>query len=469
MFQKTVYGLVILFITGIIILQQFVLLSSCANIIPPGGGPKDSLPPAIVKISPVANAVNVTSNKIELDFDEYLQQFENARDNLLISPLPVKSPDIQVRLRSITVKLRDSLEPNTTYSIDFGNGIKDVNEGNIFRNFRYVFSTGPSIDSLQLGGRIILAETGKTDTTLIVCLYRNLIDSAVVKETPRYYAKQNGNGVFRFKNLPAGKFNIYAFQDEGGQKKYLTDKQIFAFNNEPVSAVAEEKETITLYAYAGSVEEAKPASPGGGGGETRLRVQSSLESGKQDILESLSFEFNKPLKTIDTTKIKFADTLNQKIEGYTLAIDSNRKKISLLYNWKPDTDYRIIVQKDFASDEKGNTLPRGDTIRFKTKAQKEYGSVKIRFAASALPAKPVLQIIQGGKLVKSIAITNGKQVDIAVFKPGEYELRMLNDENGNGIWDPGSFFKNKKQPEKVTLISKRLNVRADWENELDVE
>jgi uncharacterized protein (DUF2141 family) len=469
MFRKTVYGLVLMFITGIVILQQFVFLSSCANIIPPGGGPKDSLPPVIVKMSPGANAVNVTSNKIELEFDEYLQQFENARDNLLISPLPIKSPDIQVRLRSVTVKLRDSLEPNTTYSIDFGNGIKDVNEGNIYRNFRYVFSTGTAIDSLQIGGRVLLAETGKPDTTLIVCLYRNLADSAVAKEAPRYYAKQNGNGVFRFKNLPPGKFNIYAFQDEGGQKRYISDKQVFAFNNEPVSAVAEEKETITLYAYAGSEEEAKPVSPGSSGGETRLRVQSSIESGKQDILEPLSFEFNKSLKTIDTTKIKFADTLNQKINGYTLVIDSNRKKISLVYQWKPDTDYRIIVQKDFATDEKGNTLPRGDTIRFKTKSQKEYGSVKIRFAPSALPTKPVLQIIQSGKIIRSIAVTNGKQVDIAVFKPGEYELRMLNDENGNGIWDAGSFFKNKKQPERVTLISKKLNVRADWENELDVE
>ncbi|MBL7726174.1 MAG: hypothetical protein JNM68_00735, partial [Dinghuibacter sp.] len=103
-----------------------------------------------------------------------------------------------------------------------------------------------------------------------------------------------------------------------------------------------------------------------------------------------------------------------------------------------------------------------------TKSLKDYGQVKIRFGASVLPAKPVLQIVGSGKILKSVPIT-GKQVVIDLFKPGEYELRMLNDENGNGIWDPGTFFVKKKQPEIVKPLSKKLNVRADWENELDIE
>ena len=465
MLRKRIFGFTSVILIALVWVQQITLFSSCANIIPPVGGPRDSLPPVIVKIVPAANAVNVTTNKIVLEFDEYLQQFENARDNLVVSPLPVKTPEVQVRLHTVTVKLRDSLEPNTTYSIDFGNGIKDVNEGNVYKNFRYVFSTGPSIDSGQLSGKVILAETGKTDTTLLVCLYRNLDDSAVAKQTPRYYAKQNGSGVFRFKNLPPGKFNIYALQDEGGQKRYVSETQVFAFNNETVSAIAEDKETVTLYAYAGRVEEPRPAAAST---ETKLRVQSTLEQGMQDILEPLSFEFNKPLKTIDTNKIKLADTLNQKLEGYTLVLDSARKKITVQYKWKPGTDYRIVVQKDFALDDKGNTLPRGDTIKFRSRSLKDYGKVKIKFGASVLPARPVVQILQSGKIIRSVPVT-GKQVVIDLFKPGEYDLRMLNDENGNGVWDPGTFFVQKRQPERVTILSKRLNVRADWENELDVE
>ncbi len=468
MFRKSIMGAGMAIFLLLLLGQQAVFLSGCANIIPPLGGPKDSLPPVIVKMSPAANAVNVTSGKIVIEFDEFLQQFDN-NSGLLISPLPVRAPDVQVKLRTVTVKLRDTLEPNTTYSIDFGNGIKDVNEGNVYKNLRYVFSTGAAIDSLQLSGTVILAETGKTDTTLLVCLYRDTDDSAVYKNTPRYYTRLNSSGGFRFYNLPPEKFAVYALQDEGNQKRYFSGKQLFAFNNETVYPTADGNNNITLYAFSTPDDNTKPAGPSAAGNaETRLRVTSSLESGPQDIQEPLVFEFNKALKTIDTNKIVFADTLNRKLEGYRLEIDSNRRKITLHYAWKPATDYRILVQKDFAADEKGNTLPRGDTVRFRTKSLKDYGQVKIRFGASVLPAKPVLQIVGSGKILKSVPIT-GKQVVIDLFKPGEYELRMLNDENGNGIWDPGTFFVKKKQPEIVKPLSKKLNVRADWENELDIE
>lgn len=447
--------------------QQATLLSSCANIVPPVGGPRDSLPPVVTKMVPEANALNVTTTKIELQFDEYLQQFDNARDNLVVSPLPVKAPEVEVRLNKVTVKLRDSLEPNTTYTIDFGNGIRDVNESNVLRNFRYVFSTGPSIDSLQLSGKVILAETGKVDTTLIVGLYRDLDDSAVFKKTPRYVTKLDGNGAFRFKNLPPGKFNIYAFQDEGAQKRYISETQVFSFYNEPVTPGATGRE-IMLYAYAAKKEDPKPVAPAAADAKLRV-ISSSLEGGTQDILAPLTVDFNKSLKTFDTTKLILADTLNSKLNGYTLAIDSNRRKLTLNYTWQPGADYRILVQKDFATDDRNNTLPRNDTIKFRAKPAKDYGKVRIKFAASVLPANPVLQILQNNVIIRSIPIVN-RQVDIAQFKPGEYDLRLLEDENGNGVWDPGTFFAGKKkQPEKVTVLTRRLSVRSDWDNEMNIE
>lgn len=466
MFPRKIFGWVS-FIILLALAQQVTVLSSCANIVPPVGGPRDSLPPVVVKMNPGANAVNVTTTKIDLEFDEYLQRFDNARENLVVSPLPVKTPDVEVRLNKVTVRLRDSLEPNTTYIIDFGNGIRDVNESNVLRNFRYVFSTGPAIDSLQLSGKVILAETGKIDTTLLVGLYRDLEDSAVYKKAPRYVVKLDKNGVFRFKNLPAGKFNIYAFQDEGAQKRYISETQIFSFYDQPVNATLEGKDSITLYAYAAKKEEAKPAAPAAA--DVKIRVaSSSLESGVQDVLSPLTVEFNKALKTIDTAKIKLADTLNRKIEGYTLVLDSNRRKLTLDYKWQPGADYRILVQKDFATDDRGNTLVRNDTIKFRAKTLKEYGRVRIKFAASVLPPNPVLQILQNGVIIRSIPIVN-RQVDIAQFKPGEYDLRLLNDENGNGVWDPGTFFAKKKQPEKVIVLTRRLSVRGDWDNELNIE
>lgn len=467
MFSRRIFGGSFIIIL-LALAQQATVFSSCANIVPPVGGARDSLPPVVTKMNPAANAVNVTSTKIELEFDEYLQRFDNARENLVVSPLPVKSPDVEVRLNKITVKLRDSLEPNTTYIIDFGNGIRDVNESNVLKNFRYVFSTGPAIDSLQLSGKVILAETGKIDTTLIVGLYRDLDDSAVSKKMPRYVTKLDANGAFRFRNLPAGRFNIFAFQDEGAQKRYISETQLFSFFDQPVTTGGNTKEDITLYAYSGKKEAPKPPPPAAA--DVKLRViSSSLESGTQDILSPLTVDFNKSLKTFDTAKIILADTLNRQIPGYTLVIDSLRRKLTLDYKWQPGADYRILVQKDFATDDRGNTLLRNDTIKFRARTNKEYGRVRIKFDAAVLPANPVLQILQNGAIIRSIPVVN-RQVDIAQFRPGEYDLRLLNDENGNGVWDPGTFFApKKKQPEKVTVLTKRLSVRGDWENELNIE
>lgn len=203
-----------------------LLLSSCANIVPPVGGPRDSLPPQVVRELPENETRNFKGNRITLQFDEYVQ-VENAFENVIISPTQESAPLIDSRLRTVNIRLRDTLEPNTTYSIQFGNAIKDVNEGNPLRNFSYVFSTGNTIDSLTLTGNVTIAQTGKTDTTLIVMLHRNLDDSAVAKQRPRFYTKLDRNGNFRFDNLPSGRFRLYALKDEGF-KRYTDAKTAFA-------------------------------------------------------------------------------------------------------------------------------------------------------------------------------------------------------------------------------------------------
>ena len=141
---------------------------------------------------------------ITLTFDEYIQ-LQNLQQTLLVSPTPKINPDINSKLKVVTIKLRDTLEPNTTYSIDMGNAIQDINENNPFRNFTYVFSTGSYIDSLQFSGNIQLAQTGKADSTLIVLLYKDLDDSAVLKGKPKYITRLDSSGNFKFKNL-AGRY-----------------------------------------------------------------------------------------------------------------------------------------------------------------------------------------------------------------------------------------------------------------------
>jgi len=132
-----------------------------------------------------------------------------------MSPVPKSEPEIESKLKTVTIRLRDTLEANTTYTLNFGNAVRDVNESNIARNFTYIFSTGSTFDSLTLSGKVILAANGKVDSTLVVMLHKNGDDSAVVNEKPRYLARLDSSGNFRFRNLPWGTFYIYALQDQG--------------------------------------------------------------------------------------------------------------------------------------------------------------------------------------------------------------------------------------------------------------
>lgn len=110
--------------------------SGCANMIPPQGGPRDSLPPVLVSAVPRDSTANFRGNRIVLNFDEFID-LEEVQGNLLFTPIFENTPVVEARLRTLTIRLRDSLEPNTTYTFDFGNALRDVNEGNIARNFAY--------------------------------------------------------------------------------------------------------------------------------------------------------------------------------------------------------------------------------------------------------------------------------------------------------------------------------------------
>ena len=177
------------FYTLTVILIAYILLignSGCGQIGMPTGGPKDSIPPQLLNASPALQSTHVTNNKITLTFNEYVEVKE-PQSNVLISPFPKKNPSVDYKLKTVTVKLKDTLMPNTTYSINFGDAIVDVNEGNILKDFTYIFSTGNNIDSFKLAGKVILAETGKPNSTIVAMLYRNANDSSVQTRKPVRY------------------------------------------------------------------------------------------------------------------------------------------------------------------------------------------------------------------------------------------------------------------------------------------
>jgi hypothetical protein len=466
----------ILLLSGILVTMMAV--SSCANMIPPGGGPRDSLAPVLVMASIKDSAVNVNRNtkNITLDFNEYIT-IENYSQNLIISPAfsSQNFPMVDYKLRTVSIKLKDTLESNTTYSFNFGNAIKDVNEGNIAKNFIYSFSTGRTIDYNTYSGKVIAAETGKphTDSSLLVILHRNLNDTAVKKISPRYIARMNSKGEFIFNNLPSGNFAVYVVPTSF-DKKYNDSTSMFAFRTSPVT-ISANTPSDTLYAFEAFKRITKPATVSAPSvklsatskEDKRLKYAVNFENGQQDLLSNLVINFNHKLTSFDSSKFVLYDTNYSPIAGYTVSLDTAKTKITLQYPWKEGTPFRLLIAKDAAADSAGTTLAKADTLRFFTKKESDYGSIYIRFTNFDLTQNPVLQILQNNVLIESIPLTEAS-FQRKRFRPGAYDLRVLYDANKNGIWDTGVFGKTKQQPEIVLAIPQPVAIRANWDNEVTV-
>jgi hypothetical protein len=335
------------------------------------------------------------------------------------------------------------------------------------KDFVYTFSTGPALDSLTLDGRVILAETGEIDSTLIAVLHRDLTDSAVYRNRPKYAVRLDRNGRFHFKNLPADTFALYVIGDAGLSKKYMNPNQLFAFPDKPV--IAGKTDSLLIYAYR--EEEKKSAPPPSaafkpGGNDRRLRFATAPPS-QQDLLENYELSFSVPLRNIDSSKIQLTtDSIFAPVR-YSLSLDSTRKKIELRSQWKENTRYNLVLDKDFATDTTGRQLLKSDTVFFTTKKAAEYGNLALKIRNVDSTLNPVLLFVQNGKVVKSVSIRSGSFQQV-LFPPGEYALRVLYDRNNNGKWDPGQFFKVRRQPEIVKTISQTIVVKPNWENEFDV-
>jgi hypothetical protein len=448
-----------------------LLSTGCANMIPPTGGPRDSIPPVLVSATPKDSATNFTGNRVVLNFDEYVD-LQNAFENVIVSPTPVNIPIINSHLRTVTIRIKDTLEPNTTYAINFGNALKDINEGNVYKDFTYLFSTGKYLDSNTVSGKVLLAETGKIDTTLIVVLHKNLDDSAVAKDRPRYITKLDGKGNFQFRNLAPGTFAIYAIPNEYS-KHYDDTTKPFAFADKPINTTG--NQPITLYAYqlpkidttakskttvASAPSKKKEEKP-------QLLFGTNIETGGLDLLKNLEITFNKKIASYDTTKISLTTDDFKPVNNYSIVRDSSRTRFTLLHNWPENTHFNLIMAKGSFTDSAGTTLLKNDTLKFNTKRLEDYGSIRLRFKNLDLTKNPVLQIVQDEKVIDSAALTTAEWYR-KLFEPGDYEIRILFDRNKNGKWDPGRFFGQHIQPEIVLPINTKLTIRPNWDNEKDI-
>lgn len=201
-------------IAACLLLTAF-LAQRCANAVAPTGGPKDNMPPVVVEAVPENNSVNFIGKKIEITFDEYIT-LENANQNVMISPPLSEKPDIKLHNKTVVVKFKESLAPNTTYTINFGSAIKDLHEGNLFKDFVYSFATGDHIDTLSVKGNVLSAADKKPVEIAYVGLYAADLDNVYdlpMSDKPNYITKTDKEGRFSLNGLADKNYLIFALKD----------------------------------------------------------------------------------------------------------------------------------------------------------------------------------------------------------------------------------------------------------------
>lgn len=331
----------------------FLLLFVCIGCAKKGsitGGLKDTIAPTLKISFPENFSTNFKGNQIKLTFDEYIK-LKGLEKQLIVSP-PMKNEPLIIPssvTKYLTIQIKDTLQPNTTYSFNFGQSITDNNEGNPLNQFKYVFSTGPYIDSLALGGRVKDALDREVESFVSVMLYEvneKFKDSVVYTSPPRYITNTlDSLKTFRLENLKAGKYLLVAMKDRNNNNKFNPKtekigfhKQFITVPNDTVYEIELFKEELPFKAYKPSQVSGNRIAIGYDGKQdfSKSKPKIILKNNNQ-ILESIVTQFPKKDSLQVWYKPIKADSLllNIKKESYVNDFSvkiKNQKKDTLSIN-----------------------------------------------------------------------------------------------------------------------------------------
>ena len=362
----------------IAILIVIIGFYACASTGMPDGGPYDETPPKFVRANPEPNAINNKRKKISIEFDEFIK-LDKASEKVIVSPPQNETPEVKVSGKRVLVEFFDSLKANTTYTIDFGDAIVDNNEDNPLGNFAYSFSTGESIDTMEISGTVLNAADLEPVKGIQVGIHKDLNDTAFSKIPFDRISRTNSRGHFNIKGIAPGTYRVYALMD--GNQNYLFDSktEAIAYLDSLVvpsmeGAVREDTiwnaidtlayDTIYKINYTRFLPDNlilrafKEENP----------LQYLIKS-ERPQLNRFSLYFSAKADTLPTLKGLDFD------EKDALVIESNLRKDSLLY-WIKDTtlcerDTLTLQLTYLATDTLGQLVPKTDTLRMVNKINKE--------------------------------------------------------------------------------------------------
>jgi hypothetical protein len=503
---------------------------SCASPKPLSGGPKDIAPPDLIENESTPNRqTSFREKEIILTFNEWIE-LKDVNAQLVISPLMPKKPEVKQKGKSMIITLPDSLKPNTTYTMNFGSGIQDLNEGNKLENFSFIFSTGTFLDSIQLNGKVTDAATLKPGAEVWVMLYPPGHDSIVYKQQPEYLAKANKEGMWSISNVRNDSFLVVALKDENLNFVYDQDNELFGWLDHiqysNVSATlpelkvsARDKKAIILdvnqvapgymvmyipgpkpkllptfqpaleqptYEWFGDslfIWYAKDLNYDGkvilGTDTTRIRAaDTKYLQNKPLLLSSLTVRMHPgdnatmkssvPIQRIDPSLIQLSKDTTDNIP-FEVERDSLSSRIVLIKSvWVPASRYVIHFLPGAIIDiwERSN-----DTFNssFVVNAIDQFSNLALMVTGLDSTYSYVVQIMTGTNIERSYTIHHQSSAMISSkgMQPGKFTIELIEDRNENGAWDTGNF-DHRYQPERK-MVFVPDNLRAGWDVELKME
>lgn len=236
----------------IVAIFTIAIVVQCANPGSPSGGAKDETPPVILSSDPENSSTNFDTDRITIKFDELIK-FKDLKKQLVISPPMKYDPVIKPSgsaMDKVKIKILDTLAENTTYTINFGNSLQDNNEGNVYNNFRYVFSTGDYIDSLSISGKISDAFMDSFEKNTMVMLYlvdSTFSDSTIFNSIPTYVTNTIESDTFRIENAKAGTYLMIALEEKTRNLKFNPSQDKIAFYPDYITLPDSNKYKLKLY------------------------------------------------------------------------------------------------------------------------------------------------------------------------------------------------------------------------------
>ena len=374
----------------------YALISSCAKVSSPSGGPRDREPPVVVRSNPPNGSVNFRGKKIEITFNEYVV-LDRINEKFMVSPPMAERPRISIRKKNVVIDYQEELRDTTTYTFYFQDAIRDLNENNAINNFQFVFSTGPVIDSLSVTGQVYNALDLEVPENTLLLLYKQLEDSSVMKQVPDYITRLEPGGSFRIDNVRGGVYRLYAVQDMDNSKNFNLPDEKFAFYEIPVEITPEKNHTAPkLELPTNQTEEEKESMTTLSDGEYTMILfghenkKRFLTSSARRLPYQLSYTLSLPP---DSMKFEFLIP-DASEDNYLIEKSRNRDTItvwltdSTLYN---QPQIQTIVNYPF-TDSAGIDTYRLDTLTLRFLQPK---------AAQTAPGRSPLRVtagISGGQL-----------------------------------------------------------------------